>query len=67
MEIYNTYMLTGDKNSTRERYNWYTRFGPLYKRNKNAGDCTQCRACEEECTQYLNIVERLEWIKDNLE
>lgn len=67
MEIYNTYMLTGDKNSTRERYNWYTQFGPLYKSSRKAADCTQCGACEEECTQYLNIIERLEWIKDNLE
>ena len=31
----------------------------LAEGNAAAGDCIQCRACEEACTQHLNIVERL--------
>lgn len=67
MEIYNTYLFSGDEEKTKERYNWYHKFGPLSQAKKKASDCTQCRACEEECTQYLNITERLEWLADKYE
>lgn len=67
MEVYNTYVLTQDLEATRERHNWYTKFGPLQNRQRNAGDCTACSACEPECTQYLNIPERLTWIDEHFE
>ena len=66
MEIYNMYMLTGSLEQTRERSNWYHSFGPLYKDGARPADCTQCRACEEECTQYLDITRRLEWLDDTI-
>ena len=62
MEIYNTYMLTGDIEKTRERNNWYHKFGPLMHEKKRPVDCTACGSCESECTQYLPIIERLEWL-----
>ena len=39
-------------------YKW----GLLADRIANAGDCVKCEACEEACTQHLNIIERLEEI-----
>lgn len=66
MEVYNTYILTKNIETVKERHKWYRKFGPLLNTPK-AATCTQCRNCEQECTQYLNIVERLEWIANNLE
>jgi len=34
----------------------------LSDRVANAGDCTECAACEEACTQHLNIRDRLKEI-----
>ncbi len=62
MEIYNIFELTNSKEATKKRYEWYHKFGPLHTATKKPADCTQCTNCEEECTQYLNIVERLEWL-----
>ncbi len=66
MEVYNTYILTKNMQTTRERHKWYRNFGPLLH-TPEASTCTQCRNCEQECTQYLDIVERLEWIAKHLE
>jgi len=66
MEIYNTYMLSGSMENTRERSTWYHSFGPLYQSGPGPADCTQCKACEEECTQYLDITSRLEWLDKNI-
>ena len=39
-------------------YHWNLLSG----RVANAGDCIECAACEEVCTQHLNIIERLKEI-----
>ncbi len=39
------------------------RWGLLVDRLADAGDCTECAACEQACTQHLNIIERLKEIK----
>ena len=66
MEIYNTWQLSGSLEVTKERYNWYHQFGPLYGNKKYPSDCTECLACEEECTQYLKITDRLKWLDENM-
>jgi predicted aldo/keto reductase-like oxidoreductase len=38
------------------------RWGLLVDRAADAGACTECRACEQACTQHLNIIERLKEI-----
>lgn len=38
-------------------------WGILVDRPAAAGDCTECAACEQACTQHLNIIERLKEIK----
>jgi predicted aldo/keto reductase-like oxidoreductase len=62
MEIYNHYQLIGSVRETRERSDWYHQFGPLYGDDKRPSDCSECLACEQECTQFLNITDRLKWI-----
>ena len=37
-------------------YNW----GILVERPAEAKDCIKCGKCEQDCTQHLNIIERLE-------
>ncbi len=37
-------------------------FGILAEREGEAGDCVACGACEEACTQHLDITERLKQI-----
>lgn len=66
MEIYNNWRLSGSLEITKERYNWYHNFGPLNDTKKYPSDCTECHACEEECTQYLKITERLKWLDGNM-
>ncbi len=66
MEIYNHYQLIGSVKETKKRSNWYHQFGPLYGDQKRPSDCTECLACEQECTQYLDITERLKWIDEHL-
>jgi predicted aldo/keto reductase-like oxidoreductase len=66
MEIYNQYRLTGSVEEARKKSNWYHQFGPLYGDDKRPSDCTECLACEQECTQYLNITDRLKWIDERL-
>jgi predicted aldo/keto reductase-like oxidoreductase len=39
------------------------KWGILVDRPADAGDCTECAACEQACTQHLNIIERLKEIK----
>ena len=66
MEIYNHYQLTGSVKETKEKSNWYHQFGPIHGDDKRPSDCTDCLACEEECTQFLNITDRLKWIDEHL-
>jgi len=37
-------------------------WGLLVDRAADAGDCVECAACEEACTQHLDIIERLKEI-----
>jgi predicted aldo/keto reductase-like oxidoreductase len=66
MEIYNHYQLTGSLEETKTKSSWYHKFGPLLGDEKGPPDCTQCLACEEECTQFLNITERLQWLDQKI-
>ena len=67
MEIFNHYQLTGSEKAAREKSNWYHQFGPLNDDDKRPSDCTECLACEQECTQFLNITQRLQWLDDRLQ
>jgi uncharacterized protein len=62
MQAYNEKPLFGrtDKEMV-ERMKFY-HWNLLSDRLANAGDCTECAACEEACTQHLNIRERLKEI-----
>jgi predicted aldo/keto reductase-like oxidoreductase len=66
MEIYNHYQMTGSVRDTKKRSDWYHQFGPLHGNDKRPSDCTECLACEQECTQFLNITERLKWLDELL-
>ena len=60
MQIYNEKPLF--KRTDREmveKIAGHYRWGLLVDRPANAGDCIECGACEEACTQHLNIIERL--------
>lgn len=59
MEAYNHGMLRGmDKAVSHMRYHWNS---PDVK--ALLADCTQCRLCEEQCTQHLPILDRFEELK----
>ena len=66
MEIYNHYQLIGSVKETRGKSTWYHSFGPIYGDDKRPSDCTECLACEEACTQFLNITDRLKWLDVHL-
>jgi uncharacterized protein len=67
MEVYNHYLLTGDLESTRERLKWHHTFGLLKESGVHAAHCISCGACESKCTQYLDIIRRLEWLDTEIE
>ena len=67
MEVYNHYLLTRSIEETQGRLKWHRQFGLLQGRTETASGCIECGECEEACTQYLNIVERLKWIDENIE
>ena len=57
MESYNQHILKGGESATsRLKYHWGTWIDELER-------CTQCRQCEEACTQHLPILERFEELK----
>ena len=63
MQVYNDKALFNRSNEQmlkklKDEYIW----GLLVDRVAEAGDCVECAACEEACTQHLNIVERLKEI-----
>ena len=66
MEIYNHYQLTDSVKGTKDKSSWYHQFGPIYGDDKRPSDCTECLACEEACTQFLNITDRLKWLDEHL-
>ena len=60
MESWNHVMLNKNfKAADRLKWHWAVRPSELDK-------CTECRQCEEACTQHLPILERFELIKGNL-
>jgi len=42
-----------------EKMTFHHTWGLLADCGADAGDCTECAACEEACTQHLNIIQRL--------
>jgi uncharacterized protein len=67
MEVYNHYLLTGSIEETKGRLNWHKQFGLLRGKQPTASSCIECGACEETCTQYLDIITRLKWLDEHIE
>lgn len=67
MEVYNHYLLTGNLEETKGRLKWHKQFGLLRGKQPTASSCIECGTCEETCTQYLDIIERLTWLDEHVE
>ncbi len=61
MDCYNQYLLSHKKQAISDRMKWHWE---IFYRGNNLNRCTQCRQCEEACTQHLPILERLEKIRE---
>ncbi len=60
MQVYNEKPLfKRTEKEMRENISGNYRWGLLVDRAADAGDCVECAACEQACTQHLNIIERL--------
>lgn len=57
MEAYNQARLSGKTQDMLNRLSWHWNIEP-----SEAGKCTECGRCEEECTQHLPIMARLKEI-----
>jgi predicted aldo/keto reductase-like oxidoreductase len=66
MLYYNGKILAGGKNEKEmiDNIDFEHRWGALADRVAEAGDCVECGQCQEDCTQHLNIMERLREIAD---
>ena len=63
MQIYNEKPLfKRTEKEMLEKIDFNYKWGLLADRLADAGDCVKCEACEDACTQHLNIIERLEEI-----
>ena len=63
MQVYNEKPLFGrSEKEMLQKVKGNHRWGLLVDRAADAGDCTECSACEQACTQHLNIIERLKEI-----
>ena len=63
MQIYNEKpLLDRTDKQMRETIDGNYRWGLLVDSPAQAGDCVECAACEQACTQHLNIIERLKEI-----
>lgn len=63
MQIYNEKPLFGrPEKEMVEKLEFNHKWALLADRLADAGDCVKCDACEQVCTQHLNIKERLEEI-----
>ncbi len=60
MDAYNHYMLNGGEKALLDRLAWHWSIG---KNDDVLRKCTQCRLCEESCTQHLPVTERIEKIR----
>lgn len=61
MDAYNHYLLKGEKQALLDRLNWHWSIG---KKDPILQACTQCRLCEEACTQHLPTTDRIQEIAD---
>ena len=60
MQVYNEKPLFNrTEKEMAEKIKGNYKWGLLVDRAADAKDCTQCAACEQACTQNLNIIERL--------
>lgn len=60
MQVYNEKPLFNlTEKEMLEKMTFSHTWGLLADRAADAGDCTECAACEEACTQHLNIIQRL--------
>ena len=64
MRAYNSYILKGKK-AFQGWARWYKGLKQIDFKEELA-KCTQCRTCEEVCTQHLNIVDRFNEIQTKL-
>jgi len=66
MLYYNGKILAGGKNEKEMvgNINFEHQWGVLADRVADASDCIECGQCQEDCTQHLNIMERLREIAD---
>ena len=65
MQCFNDKILFGtDDEKMVEKMKFHHEWGLVANRTASAADCTQCRQCEEACTQHLDIVERLRQIAE---
>lgn len=64
MDAYNQYQLSGKRDDLlgRLRYHWH-----IDNVVELIDSCTQCKQCEEECTQDLDILNRMQEIKNHVE
>ncbi|MFC1795156.1 aldo/keto reductase [Planctomycetota bacterium] len=63
MQIYNEKLLFKQtQKEMLEKIEFNYKWGLLADRLANAGACTECAACEQACTQHLNIIDRLKEI-----
>jgi predicted aldo/keto reductase-like oxidoreductase len=60
MDAYNRKVLGEKDEGLYNQLKWHWNLSP-----ETAGNCTQCGNCESVCTQHLNIIERLEYIKSS--
>jgi hypothetical protein len=60
MQVYNEKVLFNPtEKEMLEKMTFNHEWGLLVDRAASASDCTECAACEEACTQHLNIIQRL--------
>lgn len=62
MELYNLYAVGGSEEDVMKRMGWSKFVGPLHGKQESAADCVACGACEDACTQYIPIRERLSFL-----
>jgi uncharacterized protein len=60
MDAYNHKMLAGGDKALLDRLYWHW---DISAKNEVLRKCTQCRLCEEACTQHLPVTDRIEEIR----
>ena len=72
MQIYNEVLISNqllafstplnEKDDMVKSLDFHRNWGLVVGRQADAGDCIECGKCEEDCTQHLNIIDRLKEI-----